>query len=155
METASLELDRALPSTSRARILLVAGNVAARLTLTAILEKSGYSVDQAATPTQALDLLETKEYELVLCGLMESETIDSLRSVVRFAKSQEYRPATAFLTASALQTPDSSQPGEDLFVEPVDVASLLMTVADLIGSRAADRARTAARKAMVAEPLSA
>lgn len=154
MQSGYREFDRVLPPTARARILLVAGDVTARLTLTAVLEKGGYCVEQAATPAEALDLLESKEFALVLCGLMDTGSSDALRSVIRFAKTLEYRPATAFLTASQLQ-PSGSNAGEDLFVEPVDVPTLLMTVADLIGSRAASRARTAARRAHVAEALSA
>jgi hypothetical protein len=65
--------------------------------------------------------------------------------VLKLAQSQEYRPATAYLTAS----PDDSEADEDaerLLIEPVDMPTLLTHIAELIGTRAVGRARRAARR---------
>ena len=49
------------------RILLAAREMTARLTLQAVLEKSGYLVDVASSPDNAIDRIETGQYALVLC----------------------------------------------------------------------------------------
>lgn len=153
MQSIFSEFDRALSEQTRARVLLVSADVRVRLTLSAILSKVGYTVDHTGAPAEALDLLESQEYALVLCELTDAGKAEGLRSVVRFAKTLEYRPATAFITASQLSSAGDDS-GEDLFVEPVDVPLLLMTVAELIGARAAHRARRDTRRA-VPEPLTA
>ena len=125
-------------------ILLALTDVAVRLTLRAVLEKSGYRVDSAASSAEAMEDLEKNEYTLVLCDLGgESQTAS--RDVVKMAQGQDYRPATAYLTASRDQSSDPDLSGE-LLVAPVDIPSLLTQITDLIASRAAGRARRATRR---------
>ncbi len=82
-------------------------------------------------------------FALVLCNL-QGESPEACRRVIKLAQTQEYRPATAYLTAS----PEKRRPQntDQLLIEPVDVPSLLTQVTDLIASRAADRARRAVRR---------
>src|SRR5215208_8274591 len=77
-----------------ARVLLVHGDLAPRLALRTILEASGYSVDVAATPSEALAKLDEAEYELVLSDL-ELGSHEGGRHVLAYARIKEYRPATA------------------------------------------------------------
>ncbi len=49
-----------------ARVLLVHAELAPRLTLQTILEASGYTVDVAATPSEAMSKLDEERYDLVL-----------------------------------------------------------------------------------------
>ena len=133
--------DRA-PSREVARVLLVEEDVAARLTLQAVLEASGYAVESAASASEAMDKLERDEYALVLCGL-HSDTRDECRRVINHARAQEYKPATAFLTASALESArkrEGSRTGR-LLIEPQEVPALLTKIADLLADRAAGRER--------------
>src|SRR3982751_2752159 len=72
-----------------ARVLLVNGDLAPRLALKTILQASGYSVDVAASPAEALSKLDAGRYSLVL-----TDTNVPL-NVLAYARVKEYRPATA------------------------------------------------------------
>ncbi|MBI3668025.1 MAG: hypothetical protein HY236_17640 [Acidobacteria bacterium] len=138
--------DRA-PGLEVARVLLVEGDVAARLTLQAVLEASGYAVDSAASAPEAMDKLEHDEYALVLCGL-HADTRSECRRVVDHARAQEYKPATAYLTASGLEAAskrEGSKTGR-LLIEPQEVPALLTKIADLLADRAAGRERRNMRR---------
>lgn len=144
MQTATTRTATAGQHADRVRILLAVDDVTARLTLDAVLKKSGYAVDSAASSAEAMEKIESGQYALVLCNF-SSESPESSRNVLKLAQSQEYRPATAYLTAS----PDDSTADEDaerLLIEPVDMPALLTHIAELIGNRAVGRARRAARR---------
>src|SRR6266487_468657 len=86
------------PALEMARVLLVHGELAPRLTLQTILEAGGYSVDAVATPSEALSKLDEREYQLVLS---EAE-LGARRAggkVLAYARIKAYRPATALVTA--------------------------------------------------------
>jgi DNA-binding NtrC family response regulator len=123
---------------------LAVEDMTARLTLEAVLRKSGYYVDSAASSAEAMEKIEREQYALVLCNFA-SESDEASRNVLKMAQSQDYRPATAYLNAS----PDRTQtPGEadHLLVETVEVPALLTHIAELIGNRAVGRARRAAAR---------
>jgi CheY-like chemotaxis protein len=144
MQTATTRTATASQPADRVRILLAVGDVTARLTLDAVLKKSGYAIDSAASSAEAMEKIESQQYALVLCNFA-TESEESSRNVLKLAQSQEYRPATAYLTAS----PDDPVAGGDverLLIEPVEVPDLLTHIADLIGNRAVGRARRAARR---------
>ena len=126
-----------------ARVLLMEGDVTARLALQAVLKASGYHVDSAASAPEAMDKLESTQYALVLCG-MRDDTREECRRVINHARAQEYRPATAYLTASGgqLRPPKSGR----LLVEPLDIPALLTKIADLLADRAAGRERRNMRR---------
>ena len=143
--------DRA-PGPEVARVLLVEGDVAARLTLQAVLEASGYAVESAASAPEAMNKLESDEFALVLCGL-HSETREECRRVINHARAQEYKPATAYLMASGLETArkrEGSRTGR-LLIEPQEVPALLTKIADLLDDRAAGRERRNMRRRRGAE----
>jgi len=125
------------------RVLLVEGEMRARLTLQAVLEASGYSVDSAASTSEALDKLEKEQYALVLCDAGTSPR-DDCRRVINHARNQDYKPATAIVTASGThaKAPKSGR----LLIEPQEVPALLEKIADLLADRAAGRARRKLRK---------
>src|SRR5215475_13292937 len=77
-----------------ARVLLVHGELAPRLTLQTILRAGGYSVDVASTPEEAFSQLDENRYELVL-----SDPRSDSRNILSYARVKEYRPATALITA--------------------------------------------------------
>src|SRR5437762_1840951 len=76
-----------------ARVLLVHGELAPRLALQTILQASGYSVDSAATPAEALSKLDECQYELVLSDTRVGP------NVLAYARVKEYRPATALVNS--------------------------------------------------------
>ncbi len=130
-----------------ARVLLVDGDIATRLTLQAVLKASGYAVDSAASVPEALDKLEKEQYALVLCGV-RPENQEECRRVIDHARAQDYKPATALLTASG----GEGQPARGkarsnrVLIEPLDVPDLLTKIADLLADRAADRERRNMRR---------
>jgi CheY-like chemotaxis protein len=126
-----------------ARVLLVEDDVTARLTLQAILKASGYSVDLAGSAPEAMDKIERGQYALVLCGLGAAGQ-DECRRVINHARAQEYRPATAHLTASVGQSrrPKSGR----LLIEPQEIPDLLSKIADLLADRAVGRERRNMRR---------
>ena len=129
----------------RVRVLLAVDDVAARLTLEAVLSKSGYAVDSAASSAEAMDLLETEPYALVLCNL-GGESTEASREVIRLARRQEERPATAYLTTSQDHRPHPPD-STDLLIAPVDIPWLLTQVTDLLANRAFGRATRRLRSA--------
>src|SRR4051812_14869863 len=92
------------------RILLVDDELAILLTLKAILEMNGFEVETAASAKEALVKLKSASYQMVITDMrMENET--SGYDVIRAARQQEYRPATAILTAFPSLSSDWKQEG--------------------------------------------
>lgn len=122
-----------------ARVLLVHGELAPRLTLRTLLQAGGYAVDVAATPAEAISKLDQGEYELVLTG-----EEPSARHVLAYARVKDYRPATATITADE---PEPRKPARrteyEVSIHTEDVPHLLGKVAELIGLRAIRRYRPA------------
>ena len=144
MQTATLPVVETHHAPADVRILVAADDMPARLTLEAVLDKSGYSVDSAASSAEAMDKIEDEQYALILCNLRQ-ESPDACRKVIGLAQRQEYKPATAYLTT--LSDGESNETDtDDLLVETVEVPALLTEIADLIANRAAYRAQRATRR---------
>jgi len=90
-----------------------------------------------------MDLIEREPYALVLCNLGGDSQAAS-RDIIRLARRQPYRPATAYLTTARDHAPHDSAT-DDLLIEPVDIPSLLTHVTELLADRAAGRAERATR----------
>jgi len=135
-----------------ARVLLVDDELASRLTLQTILEAGGYNVDVAASAAEAMHKLDEGEYELVLSDL-EMESPEAGQRVLSYARVQEYRPATAMVTAyrepCAQRFPARDE--QKVSINSENVSSLLGKVADLIGLRAQRRANRLMMRAAQAQ----
>lgn len=142
METcpANLDATAARRSLQLARVLLVHGQLASRLTLQTILAAGGYAVDVAATPSEAFAKLDEGQYELVL-STAEFDSATSGREVLAYARVKEYKPATALVTASEGVLPRSGRARHRFFIHTQNVPSFLGEVAELIGLRASRRYR--------------
>ncbi len=116
-----------------ARVLLVDDDITARLTLKAVLQAGGYSVDSAASAAEAVGKLDEQQYELVLSDLHMESPKAGLK-VLAHARLMDYRPATALLTTYQTKHPEAGRP---ILIEPEDLPDLLSKVADLISQRAA------------------
>jgi CheY-like chemotaxis protein len=133
-----------------ARVLLVHGEVASRLTLQTLLRAGGYMVDVAASSAEALLKLDEHKFELVLSDA-ETESNEGGVGVLAYARCKEYRPATATITAYHKRRgrrgglPRTQQ----VSVDNDELSNLLGKVADLIGARASRRAVRAVRQAGV------
>ncbi|MGD0499218.1 MAG: hypothetical protein ABSC23_12370 [Bryobacteraceae bacterium] len=123
-----------------ARVLIIHGELAPRLTLRTLLEAGGYAVDVAATPAEALAKLDKGQYELVL----SDSRVGSRRfgqDVLAYARVKDYKPATARITSNEPPWKRLSGHGKHVAVRTEDVPLLLGKVADLIGMRASRRYR--------------
>jgi CheY-like chemotaxis protein len=111
------------------------------LALQTILRAGGYQVDVAATPAEALTKLDEGRYSLVLSDSRFDSSNQLGRNVLAYARVKEYRPATAFISASQELRP---RPGSKhhLSVYTENLPALLEHVAELIGLRASRRYRT-------------
>jgi CheY-like chemotaxis protein len=124
-----------------ARVLLVHGELAPRLALQTILQASGYAVDVAATPAEAINKLDEGQYELVLSDA-DLGSRPSGRNVLAYARIKDYHPATALVTSSERDRPKAGRgrrPHISIYTE--NLPHLLAEVAELIGVRASRRYR--------------
>ena|SRR3954466_3317016 len=121
-----------------ARVLVVHGQLAPRLTLQTLLQAGGYAVDIAGSASEAVAKLDTNRYELVL-----SDPAPANQNLLAYARVKDYKPATATITSSepALKRRRRSAP-HNFSIRTEDVPLLLGKVADLIGIRAMRRYRT-------------
>ncbi len=114
------------------RILLVDDDLTVLLTLKAVLELHGFSVDTAASTAEAFRRLESGAYQMVITDL-RMETEDAGLEVIRMARRQSYDPATALLTAyppsAAHWKEDSAQ---SLLVKPLGTENLIRQLEALL-----------------------
>ena len=144
MQTATSPTVESFSAPSSVRILVAADDMPARLTLEAVLHKSGYAVDSAASSAEAMEKIEDEQYALILCNLRQ-ESPDACRKVIGLAQRQEYKPATAYLTTSS-DGESSVSNSDDMLVETAEVPALLTGIAELIANRAAYRSQRATRR---------
>ncbi len=114
------------------RILLVDDDVAVLLTLKAVLEMHGFDVHTAGSVPDAIAKMTADSYHMVITDMrMETETAGW--QVVRAAREQEYRPATAILTA--YPPPDSNwqeRGAQSLLVKPIGTQDLVRQIEALL-----------------------
>jgi len=124
-----------------ARVLLVHGELAPRLALQTILQAGGYSVDVAASPSEAYAKLDEGQYELVLSGPEFGSRQG--RNVLAYARVKNYHPATAVVTSyePSLVKRRSKQLNHQVAIHTENLPNLLGEVAELIGVRASRRYR--------------
>ncbi|MCU0228484.1 MAG: hypothetical protein MUF01_12670 [Bryobacterales bacterium] len=128
-----------------ARVLSIDADAASRMTMRIVLEAVGYSVSQAVTTVQAMELLDSNEFELVLCNSLSApDQIDE--AVLSYARFQDYEPATAVVTSILCAANGSDAVGstqtagsQRLLVEPQNLPDLLEKIADLVAERALSR----------------
>lgn len=128
------------PAHGFARVLLIDADPTSRITMRAVLEAGGYGVQQATTSVEAIEMLDSQEFELVVCNPSSSpDQIDE--AVLSYARFQSYEPATAVLTTMccAASSEDDSGPGHQLLVEPQNLPDLLGVIADMVAGRVLSR----------------
>ena len=114
------------------RILLVDDELAILLTLKAILEINGFEVETAGSAKEARSKLASGIYQMVITDMrMETETAGY--DVIREAKSTDYDPAVAILTAFPLLGSDWKEEGADsMLVKPMNTNDLLRQIEALL-----------------------
>jgi DNA-binding response OmpR family regulator len=123
------------------RILLVDDEVAVLLTMKAILEISGFDVDTAASGREGKSKLHTREYQMVITD-MRMENDEAGVEVIQAARSAQYHPAVALLTAFPVADEDWQEMGADkMLVKPMHVRILLEQIEHLLKSHEAKFAK--------------
>jgi DNA-binding response OmpR family regulator len=113
------------------RILLVDDDTAVLLTLKAVLELNQFEVDTAASTAEALKKLRSSVYHMVITDArMDSETAGL--EVIRAARNQPYKPATALLTAYPPSDGDWHE-AQTLLVKPLGMQDFLRQIEALLG----------------------
>jgi len=116
----------------RRRILLVDDDVTVLLTLKAVLELHEFEVQTASSAAEAVKKLASGVYEMVITDA-RMETDDAGFHVIRAARQQAYRPATALLTAYPPPNADWKNNGvQSLLVKPVGTQDLLRQIEALL-----------------------
>jgi DNA-binding NtrC family response regulator len=116
----------------RRRILLVDDDMAVLLTLKAVLELNKFEVQTASSASEAVQKLGAGVYEMVITDA-RMETDDAGFHVIRAARQQSYKPATALLTAYPPRNADWKHSGvQSLLVKPVGTQDLLRQIEALL-----------------------
>ena len=116
----------------RRRILLVDDDATVLLTLKAVLELHQFEVQTATSAADAVQKLASGVYEMVITDA-RMETDDAGFHVIRAARQQAYRPATALLTAYPPRNADWEHNGvQSLLVKPVGTQDLLRQIEALL-----------------------
>lgn len=114
------------------RILLVDDDATVLLTLKAVLELNQFEVQTAASASEAVQKLAAGVYEMVITDA-RMETDDAGFHVIRAARQQKYRPATALLTAYPPRNLDWHYNGaQSLLVKPIGTQDLLRQIEALL-----------------------
>ncbi len=118
------------------RVLLVDDDQPVLLTLKAVLELNGFDVETARSAHEARAKLSAGEYDVVITD-MRMETESAGLDILKLARSQPNRPATAILTAYP-PADESWRVGanESLLVKPVGTRQLVQQLEKLLARRA-------------------
>ena len=132
------------------RVLLVDDEVAILLTLKAVLEINGFTVDTATSAREAEHKLRNADYHMVITDMrMESDAAGI--DVVKAAKAAPCNPAVAVLTAFPDEGADYSSDGADeLLVKPMNVQQLVVQMEALLVSHE-DKKQRAVKLAAAAQ----
>ena len=117
------------------RVWLVDDEQPVLLTLKAVLEMNRFEVQTARCGAEARAKLVASEFDAVITDL-RMETEDAGLHVLRLAREQRNRPATAILTA--YRPPDDSwkiDPPESLLVKPIGTRQLVQQLEALLAKR--------------------
>src|SRR5437763_13348138 len=102
-----------------ARVLVVHGKLAPRLTLQTLLQAGGYAVDVAGSSWEALSKLDSGCYDLVL-----TDGAEGTQDVLAYARVKDYRPATAVVTSFEPEFEPSRRGAYEFSIHTEDVPQL-------------------------------
>ena len=127
--------ERTTQEMRRLNILVADDNGTNRMIISKILERAGHSVDLVENGEQALDILESKRYDLAIMD-MHMPVLHGLEAlkIYRMANRTEPHMPIAILTANATTEArhECDEAGADAFLtKPIDAYTLLETVSRL------------------------
>jgi signal transduction histidine kinase len=118
-----------IPGLARGRILVVDDEQGVMVTIQAILEQEGYTVDSASSGTQAIEKLHAQQYDLVLTDLRLGD-IDGLEVLAEARRSSPRTVAIVLTGYASLESAIQAmrEGAYDYLVKPTDVEELKMRV---------------------------
>jgi CheY-like chemotaxis protein len=118
------------------RVLLVDDDKPVLLTLKAVLELNSFEVETAASGAEACEKLKASEYDVVITDV-RMETEEAGLDVLRLARAQRNRPATAILTAYPPADESwRSETAESVLVKPIGTRKLVEQLEAMLAKRA-------------------
>lgn len=134
------------------RILLVDDDVTVLLTLKAVLELNQFEVQTAGSASEAVQKLGSEVYDMVITD-SRMETDDAGFHVIRAARQQAYKPATALLTAYPPRNMDWKRNGvQSLLVKPIGTQDLLRQIEALLVQQQDEKQSLERARLMGADP---
>lgn len=128
------------------RILLVDDDLAALLTLKAVLELNHFEVHTAASSAEAMEKLDHGNYQMVITD-SRMETEDAGFHVLRAARRQSYNPATALLTSYPPHKAERESFGaQTILVKPVGTEDVLRQIEALLVTHEDEKQMADARR---------
>jgi len=123
------------------RVLLVDDEVPVLLTMKAVLEISGFDVDTATSAHEGRSKIRAHEYQMVITDMrMESDAAG--REVIQAARTADYHPAVALLTAYPMGDEEWQDMGADrMLVKPMQTPVLIRQIEKLLESHSAKLAK--------------
>lgn len=120
-------------------ILVADDNATNRIIISKILERTGHSIDLVENGEQALDLLESKRYDLAIMD-MHMPVVHGIEVLRIFRMLNRTVPSMPFVILTANATIEAKgeceEAGVDAFLtKPIDAYTLLETIARLTGIR--------------------
>jgi DNA-binding NtrC family response regulator len=122
---------------TRKRLLFVDDEPAIRATLSAILQRYGFTVALAATVAEAIDKIKTEEFDLLLCDLNIDREDDGLE-VIRAMREVNPRCVTIVLTGYPNE--ESAEVAirlgiDDYIAKPTNADALVALLAEKLAER--------------------
>lgn len=121
------------PQMKKLSVLVVDDEASVLMTYRLILQQQGYDVLAAATSKEAIDALQGRRFDLVLCDF-SLEQQHSGFEVIEVARRQDPDVPCVLLTGYAtLETAEQAkQRGIEVLFKPIDIAEFLSTTAKLL-----------------------
>src|SRR5271169_2555617 len=116
------------------RVLLVDDDVVVRMSLSFVLEQSGFTVTSAANVPEALKYISSESYDVLLSDLHMPGAGDGL-TVVSAMRHANPKAATLLLSAFPEMTAAVAailQQADEILVKPIDLASLIEIIKERV-----------------------
>jgi DNA-binding NtrC family response regulator len=118
-------------------VLVVDDEASVLMTYKLILEQQGYEVVAAATSKQAIDAVESRFFDLVLCDFSLEQQHSGFEVIDAARKKDPEVPCVLLTGYATLETADEAkQNGIEVLFKPIDIAEFLNTTAALLRSKA-------------------
>ena len=119
--------------TKKLSVLVVDDEASVLMTYRLILEQQGYEVVAAATSKEALEAIESRTFDLVLCDFSLEQQHSGFEVIDVARKKIPGVPCVLLTGYATLETADQAkQNGIEVMFKPIDITEFLSTTASLL-----------------------